>query len=255
MRKRNQTQAQNGKQAQAAMTPALAAQALAQVAQALAALAQAMAPDNGPALTIDKGQAAQAAPAPDTQATTRKGRGRKAQAAQDTQAQDTQAQAAPATGKGRGQKAQEGAALPDGLVALIEEGAKRHGVAPEVLGKALARALAALGEEYRKGQAAQAAPAPTQATTRKGRKANPEDEGALIARLALELAQVDPHKRGAIRWGEIISNRVKWLGPDLAPRYLAEVAALLNGPKPREAVKFAIAATRDIRAALGEGGK
>jgi len=251
--RKNGKQAQNGKQApalaQAVMTPALAAQALAQVAQALQALAQAMAPDT---------QAA----APAT--TTRKGRGRKAQAAQDTQAQAPDTQAAPAPTSTRKRKAQAptGPGLPDSLAALIDEGAKRHGVVPEVLGKALAEALAALGEEYRKGQA----PAtPTQApdtqaaapatTTRKGRKANPEDEGALIARLALGLAQVDPHKRGAVRLGEIITHRVKWLGPDLAPRYLAEVAALLNGPRPREAVRFAIAATRDIRAALTEGGE
>jgi hypothetical protein len=86
------------------------------------------------------------------------------------------------------------------------------------------------------------------AQPRRRAKAQPEPiDQAQILRIAAVLAASDPWRRGLYRLAEIIERRVRSLGPDLAPVYLARIAGLSG----KEAVRFAQLGSKELRAILG----
>jgi outer membrane biosynthesis protein TonB len=82
----------------------------------------------------------------------------------------------------------------------------------------------------------------------KPRRRKPAADQSAILRVAAHLAGFDPWNRGLYRLAQILENRCRALG-DLAPAYLARVAQLQG----KEAVKFALQGSRDLRAQLGKG--
>jgi hypothetical protein len=117
----------------------------------------------------------------------------------------------------------------------------------QALGQALAQAEPVKAEPVAE-PVAEVKPEPVKGKPRRrAPKAQPEPiDQAQILRVAAALADADPWHRGLYRIAQIVENRCRSLGPELARVYLARIAGLSG----REAVKFAQLGSKELRAQL-----
>jgi hypothetical protein len=150
-------------------------------------------------------------------------------------------------------KTQSTAATPAQIDAQLLASAIAQAVA-QALGQALAQPapVPATAPEPKPEVKPVAEPKPevkpkAKAQPRRRAKAQPEPiDQAQILRVAAVLSASDPWHRGLYRLAEIVERRVRSLGPDLAPAYLARIAGLSG----RDAVKFAQLGSKELRAQL-----